>query len=72
MTKKPDTVVLLHGLAGYGGEWTPFADLLEQSTIPGHGSAERRPADITHAARDSHALDVGPVTLVRRAASPPS
>ncbi|MFI6324532.1 alpha/beta fold hydrolase [Nonomuraea sp. NPDC050556] len=74
MTKKPDTVVLLHGLAGYGGEWTALANLLDQRTIafdlPGHGSAERRPADVTHAGRVAatvdviRALDAGPVVLV--------
>ena len=69
-------MLLLHGLAGYGGEWRRSADLLIDSyrvfalDQRGHGRSERRPSDTTRVAyvEDAAAvigrLGLGPVTLV--------
>jgi pimeloyl-ACP methyl ester carboxylesterase len=49
-------VVLLHGLAGYGGEWATIGEGLGSAyrlTTPdqrGHGASERRPRDVSRAA----------------------
>jgi len=49
-------VVLLHGLAGYAGEWNDTAPLLSKShrvVVPeqrGHGRSERHPADMSRTA----------------------
>ncbi|MGH2969162.1 MAG: alpha/beta fold hydrolase, partial [Solirubrobacteraceae bacterium] len=54
-------VLLLHGLAGYAGEWAETAGwLTERSRVValdgrGHGGSERLPADVSRAA---HAADV--------------
>ncbi|MEO3974238.1 alpha/beta hydrolase [Streptomyces sp. CAU 1734] len=54
-------VVLLHGLAGFAGEWAALAALLSRSRRVialdqrGHGASERRPADVSRAA---YAADV--------------
>ncbi|MEU7388964.1 alpha/beta fold hydrolase [Streptomyces tanashiensis] len=52
----PDTL-LLHGLAGHSGEWDDVARLLRDAghrvvalDQRGHGSSERRPADVSRAA----------------------
>jgi pimeloyl-ACP methyl ester carboxylesterase len=69
-------VLLLHGLAGYAGEWSDTAaSLVREHRVlaldeRGHGQSTRRPADIS---RDAHVADVafvieqlglGPVVLV--------
>ncbi|MYY00762.1 MULTISPECIES: alpha/beta hydrolase [unclassified Streptomyces] len=49
-------VVLLHGLAGHGGEWDALAELLAPThrvvTVDqrGHGASERHPHDVSRAA----------------------
>lgn len=54
-------VLLLHGLAGYAGEWRSTAEwLTERSRVValdarGHGASERRPSDVS---LDAHAADV--------------
>lgn len=69
-------VLLLHGLAGYAGEWEPSAQLLiEHYRVfaldqRGHGDSARRPADVSRSAfvKDCAAMierfGLGPVTLV--------
>jgi pimeloyl-ACP methyl ester carboxylesterase len=69
-------MLLLHGLAGYGGEWRDSADLLTDSyrvfalDQRGHGNSQRRPLDTSREAyvEDAAAaigkLGLGPVTLV--------
>jgi pimeloyl-ACP methyl ester carboxylesterase len=69
-------VLLLHGLAGYAGEWERSAELLISHyhvfalDQRGHGDSERRPTDVS---RDAYVEDAaeairrtggGPVTLV--------
>lgn len=70
-------LVLVHGLAGYSGEWSGLAGAMPDGfhiLAPdgrGHGRSERRPADLS---RDAHVADVeavieacgppGPVVLV--------
>lgn len=72
-----DPVVLLHGLAGYSGEWAGLTTELRQEfrvlafDARGHGGSTRRPTDVT---RSAHTDDVAavirqlaggaPVTLV--------
>jgi pimeloyl-ACP methyl ester carboxylesterase len=70
-------VVLLHGLAGYAGEWTPVARRLRlrgrrvlAADLRGHGGSTRRPRDTrAEALADDIAgllagLDAGPAVLV--------
>jgi pimeloyl-ACP methyl ester carboxylesterase len=69
-------MLLLHGLAGYAGEWKSSAELLIKEyrvfalDQRGHGESERRPADVSRAAYVEdcaaavHQLGIGPVTLV--------
>jgi len=69
-------LVFLHGLAGYGGEWWPFASELDNGinaiTVDqrGHGQSTRRPAEVSRHAyvEDAAAVIRGvvgrPVTLV--------
>jgi pimeloyl-ACP methyl ester carboxylesterase len=69
-------LLLLHGLAGYAGEWESSAALLVQTyrvfalDQRGHGDSERRPRDLTReayvedAAEAIRQIDLGPVTLV--------
>ena len=69
-------VVLLHGLAGHGGEWAETASWLAGShrvvalEARGHGRSERRPADVSRAAHVDDVvfwlkeLDLAPVHLV--------
>ncbi|SDT72362.1 Pimeloyl-ACP methyl ester carboxylesterase [Streptomyces sp. TLI_053] len=69
-------LLLLHGLAGYGGEWDPLARHLGTRfrvvTVDqrGHGASTRRPADVSRAAHVADVaavigqLDLGPVTLL--------
>ncbi|MDY0814423.1 alpha/beta fold hydrolase [Kitasatospora purpeofusca] len=69
-------LLLLHGLAGYGGEWDAFARQLGSRfrvvTVDqrGHGASTRRPADVSRAAHVADVvavieqLDLGPVTLL--------
>lgn len=59
------TVLLLHGLAGYSGEWNETASwLCERSRVVavdqrGHGRSERAPTDVS---REAHVADVVFVT----------
>ncbi|SDL12987.1 alpha/beta fold hydrolase [Streptomyces indicus] len=69
-------VLLLHGLAGYAGEWDAVARLLAADfrvvafDQRGHGASERRPGDVSRAAYTADAvavveeLGLGPVLLV--------
>jgi pimeloyl-ACP methyl ester carboxylesterase len=69
-------VLMLHGLAGYAGEWEPSAQLLLSHhrvfalDQRGHGDSERHPGEVTRAAlvADCAAaighIDDGPVVLV--------
>jgi pimeloyl-ACP methyl ester carboxylesterase len=69
-------ILLLHGLAGYAGEWEPSARLLIHDyrvfalNQRGHGESERHPNDVSRDAflRDSaeaiRQIGLGPVTLV--------
>ncbi|CAN3981598.1 alpha/beta fold hydrolase [Kitasatospora purpeofusca] len=69
-------LLLLHGLAGYGGEWDTLARHLRPGfrvvTVDqrGHGASTRRPADVSRAAHVADVvavieqLDLGPVTLL--------
>ena len=69
-------MLLLHGLAGYAGEWEPSARLLIEDyrvfalDQRGHGDSERRPVDVSRTAfvKDCAAtidrLGLGPVTLI--------
>lgn len=69
-------ILLLHGLAGYAGEWEPSARLLIDDyrvfalDQRGHGESGRRPNDVSRDAflRDSaeaiRQIGLGPVTLV--------
>jgi pimeloyl-ACP methyl ester carboxylesterase len=69
-------VLLLHGLAGYAGEWAETAGwLTERSHVAafdarGHGGSERLPADVSRAAHAADALFVierlslGPTVVV--------
>lgn len=69
-------LLLLHGLAGYGGEWDTLARHLGPRfrvvTVDqrGHGASTRRPADVSRAAHVADVvavieqLDLGPVTLL--------
>ena len=69
-------MLLLHGLAGYAGEWHPSADLLTMDyqvfalDQRGHGNSERRPHDVSRDAYVEDAADairrigLGPVVLV--------
>lgn len=70
------SVLLLHGLAGYAGEWAETARwLTERSRVValdarGHGRSERFPADVSRAAHLADAafaverLRLGPVVVV--------
>lgn len=57
-------VLLLHGLAGYAGEWTETVSWLKETHRPvafdarGHGLSERLPADVSRAAHLSDAVQV--------------
>jgi pimeloyl-ACP methyl ester carboxylesterase len=60
------SILLLHGLAGYAGEWRDTAGwLCEQARVValdgrGHGASDRRPADVSlsaHAADAAHAIE---------------
>lgn len=57
-------VVLLHGLAGYGGEWAATVDALRDVArlvtvdLRGHGESTRRPADVSGRA---YAADVAAI-----------
>jgi pimeloyl-ACP methyl ester carboxylesterase len=69
-------ILLLHGLAGYAGEWVASAQRLSgQYRVfaldqRGHGASERRPSDLSRAvfvedcAATIRHLELGPVTLV--------
>ncbi|MFJ8435073.1 alpha/beta fold hydrolase [Kitasatospora sp. NPDC094019] len=69
-------LLLLHGLAGYGGEWDAVARRLAPRfrviTVDqrGHGASTRRPADVSRAAHVADVVAVidrlapGPVTLL--------
>jgi pimeloyl-ACP methyl ester carboxylesterase len=69
-------VLLLHGLAGYAGEWTETASWLTGRArvvaldARGHGNSERCPADVSRAAHLADAvfaverLDIAPVVVV--------
>jgi pimeloyl-ACP methyl ester carboxylesterase len=69
-------MLLLHGLAGYAGEWERSAELLIDDRRVfaldqrGHGDSERRPDDVSReayvedCAAAIHQLGLGPVTLV--------
>lgn len=69
-------VLLLHGLAGYAGEWSGTAAWLTARArvvaldARGHGASEREPADVTRAAHVEDAVDAidrigaGPVVVV--------
>lgn len=69
-------VLLLHGLAGYAGEWRETASWLSHHhrvvafDARGHGCSERDPADVSlaaHAADAAHvieALGLGPVVAI--------
>lgn len=69
-------VLLLHGLAGYAGEWRMTAEWLAGTRrvvaldARGHGSSERYPSDVSivaHAADAAYAIDrleLGPVVVV--------
>lgn len=56
------TLVLLHGLAGHGGEWSPSIDALDEDLgvivpdLPGHGASYR--ADGSPMTRESAVADV--------------
>ena len=58
------TAVLLHGLAGYAGEWDATAAWLREShrvvtfDQRGHGCSERRPTDVSRAAYVNDAVAV--------------
>jgi pimeloyl-ACP methyl ester carboxylesterase len=66
----------LHGLAGYGGEWSTICAALGNGFRPvqvdqrGHGASERRPTDLTQgafvadAAAVIRSLSAGPVVLI--------
>jgi len=69
-------VLLLHGLAGYAGEWSRTAEWLGDRhrvvafDARGHGASERRPRDLS---RDAHLadaayviehLELGPCTVI--------
>jgi pimeloyl-ACP methyl ester carboxylesterase len=68
--------LLLHGLAGYAGEWKRSAELLAERyhvfalDQRGHGNSERRPADVSRDAYTDDAagairqIGLGPVTLI--------
>jgi pimeloyl-ACP methyl ester carboxylesterase len=70
------SVVLLHGLAGYAGEWAETAGWLTEPCrvvaldARGHGRSERRPADVSPGAHVADAvfaverLGLGPVVVV--------
>jgi pimeloyl-ACP methyl ester carboxylesterase len=70
------SALLLHGLAGHGGEWAETAGwLMERCRVVafdarGHGGSERRPDDVSRAAHVAdtvfvvEALQLGPVMLV--------
>lgn len=57
-------VLLLHGLAGYAGEWNQTMSWLRETHRPvafdarGHGSSERFPADVSRAAHLSDAVQI--------------
>jgi pimeloyl-ACP methyl ester carboxylesterase len=61
---EPPPLLLLHGLAGYAGEWSALARLLRPARrvvaydARGHGDSERRPADLSRAAHVHDALAV--------------
>lgn len=69
-------VLLLHGLAGYAGEWAETAGWLSKRArvvaldARGHGSSERFPADLSRAAHVADAafivehLELAPVVVV--------
>jgi pimeloyl-ACP methyl ester carboxylesterase len=69
-------VVLLHGLAGYGGEWAQTAGGLSRRhrvvafDARGHGAGERSPDDVSRAAHSAdaafviEALKLGPSIVV--------
>jgi pimeloyl-ACP methyl ester carboxylesterase len=69
-------VLLLHGLAGYAGEWADTAGWLSKRArvvaldARGHGNSERFPADVSRAAHLADAafaverLGLGPVVVV--------
>ena len=69
-------ILLLHGLAGYAGEWRPSARLLVDEyrvfalDQRGHGDSERQPHDMSRAAFVEDCAEVirhielGPVTLI--------
>ena len=69
-------MLLLHGLAGYAGEWERSVHLLTDEhrvfalDQRGHGDSERRPADVSREAyvedcvATIHQLGLGAVTLV--------
>lgn len=69
-------VLLLHGLAGYAGEWAPTASWLTMRCrvvaldARGHGRSERAPEDVSRAAQVADAafvieqLGLAPVVLV--------
>jgi pimeloyl-ACP methyl ester carboxylesterase len=69
-------VVLLHGLAGYAGEWTQTASWLTERhhvvalDARGHGDSEREPADVSPSAHVADVLfalerlDLAPAALV--------
>lgn len=71
-----DRVLLLHGLAGYAGEWRMTAEWLAETRRVialdgrGHGSSERNPSDVSiaaHAADAAFAIEhfeLGPVVAV--------
>jgi pimeloyl-ACP methyl ester carboxylesterase len=68
-------MLLLHGLAGYAGEWRPSAELLVADyrvfalDQRGHGDSERRPGDVSRVAYVEDCAEMirrlgrGPVTL---------
>ncbi|MHB8296868.1 MAG: alpha/beta fold hydrolase, partial [Acidimicrobiales bacterium] len=79
------TVLLLHGLAGYAGEWRATADALAADfrvlvlDQRGHGSSTRRPADLSREAfvsdvvaviEESHCQELWTRNLTQAATDP--
>jgi pimeloyl-ACP methyl ester carboxylesterase len=70
------SVLLLHGLAGYAGEWADTASWLSERArvvtldARGHGNSERFPADVSRAAHVADAafaverLELAPIVVV--------
>src|SRR5581483_9482705 len=65
-------VALLHGVAGNAREWDDTASWLVEShrvfavDARGHGQSERRPGDVSRAARSAKSCMAFGVTAVRR------